>query len=295
MWSRFPKFIHGRISSWTGEFYLNRLLERGLPARFQLPLLYLLNGKLNVEDRSTLNKIEVLRSKLAEREDEYVNIYPSPDRGTDGAPISIDAKPAPGTITQISLKEIARTTSVLPYWGTFLYLCANANHTRTILELGGCAGISGCYLASGKSCNRFITIEGSSSLANLAKANLSQITTNFEVIPSLFSAGLDQLLPTLNEKLDMVYIDGHHEKKATLHYVERLKQNVSQGCIFVFDDIRWTPDMWEAWQDISKYPEVTCTLDTGRFGICEWNGKTFPKKHFDFSRFTDLWRAGKPR
>lgn len=294
MWLKLPKAVIRWFASVSGKCYLRLMLKNVSLTNFRSPLLFLLTGELNEEDRSVVNRVEALRSKLAERYDEYVEVFPSPEPYPANQLVSAERKPVPGIAMRIPLSEIAKNVSVLPYWGTFLYLCANAVSAKTILELGSCAGISSCYLASGKWCSRLITIEGSDSLAILAESNLHEVAENFQVIHSLFDSGLDEVLPTLNEKVDMVYIDGHHEKSATLYYFDRLKSYANIGCIFVFDDIRWTPDMWEAWQSLCEHPGLSWTLDTGRFGICEWNGTASRGKNYDFSRFTDFWKKGKP-
>lgn len=294
MWFQVAKSIYRWFVSIIGKYYLRSMLNDGLPVRFRLPLLFLLTKGLSLEDQLVVNRIEAVRSEIASRCDDYVNIYPSPAPGSEGTFSSPNVRPEPGEVETVSLSLIVNTTSVLPYWGTFLYLCANANRAKTILELGACAGISGCYMASGKYCGQFITIEGSPDLAMLAESNIRQVANNFLVMNALFDDGLDNILPTLRDGLDMVYIDGHHEKIATFHYLERLAHHLNMECILVFDDIRWTSDMWEAWQTICKWRGIAWTIDVGRYGICIWDGVTTQPKNYDFSKFTDLWRNGKP-
>lgn len=295
MWFRIARSVYRWFISSIGRYHLKKILQDGLPTLFRLPLLFLLTKSLSQEDQLVVNNIETIKSRMANRSDVYVDIYPSPDPASAGTANLPDIKPALGKVKSVSLSLIANTASVLQYWGTFLYLCAKANRAKTILELGGCAGISGCYMASAKECKRFITIEGSPSLAALAKSNLSQIADNFMVVNSMFDSGLDMILPTLEYGLDMVYIDGQHEKIATFHYLDRLTPHLNAECILVFDDIHWTPDMEKAWQVLCKWKGMAWTLDLGRFGVCLWDGVTIQPKNYDLSRFTDLWRKGKPR
>lgn len=270
------------------------MTDNGFPEQFQLPLLFLLTKNLRQEDQLVVNRIEAIRSKMANLKDVYVDIYPSPSPGSAATVSSLEVKPAPGIVKKVSLTRIANTASVSTYWGVFLYLCTNAKRAKTILELGACAGISGCYMASSKYCNRFITIEGSHDLAIVAESNMRQVAKNFEMVNDLFDAGLDEILPTLKDGLDMVYFDGQHEKIATFHYIERLTPHLNGGCILLFDDIRWTSDMWEAWQALCKWNGIAWTIDLGRHGICVWDGVTTQPRNYDFSKFTDLWRRGKP-
>lgn len=294
MWFQVTTSPYRWFVSITGKYYLRSMLNDGLPVRFRLPLLFLLTKGLSLEDLFVVNRIEAVRSEIASRCDDYVNIYPSPAPGSESKFDSPNVRPEPGEVEKVPLSLIANTTSVLPYWGAFLYLCANANRAKIILELGTCAGISGCYMASGKYCNQFITIEGSHDLAMLAESNIRLVANNFFVMNALFDDGLDNILSTLRAGLDMVYIDGHHEKIATLHYLDRLARYLNTECILVFDDIRWTSDMWEAWQTICKRRGMAWTIDLGRYGICIRDGVTTQPKNYDFSKFTDLWRNGKP-
>ena len=40
------------------------------------------------------------------------------------------------------------------------------------------------------------------------------------------------------------------------------------GSILIFDDIHWSAEMEEAWEEIKKNPEVTVSIDVFQFGIC---------------------------
>jgi len=84
-------------------------------------------------------------------------------------------------------------------------------------------------MASSQYCKRFITIEGSTQLAQLARFNLGKLVDNATVINCLFNDGMDKLFPTLESGLDMVHIDGQHEKMATLHYFERVIPHLNRG------------------------------------------------------------------
>src|SRR3990172_10545968 len=260
MWFRIARSAYRWFVSVVGRYYLKRMIEDGLPERLKLPLLFLLTKSLSQEDQLIVSRIESVRSKMANRGDVYVDIYPSPSPGSVGMVTSPEVKPAPGKVKKVPLSRIANTTSILPYWGTFLYLCANVNRATTILELGSCAGISGCYMASGKYCKRFITIEGSRALATLADSNIRQVADNFAVITALFDDGFDETLPKLKDGLDMVYFDGQHEKIATIHYLERLTPHLNAGSILILDDIRWTSAMFESWQALCKWKSIACTI-----------------------------------
>jgi predicted O-methyltransferase YrrM len=134
---------------------------------------------------------------------------------------------------------------------------------KTILELGTGAGISGCYLASGKHCHRFITVEGSPERARLAKVNLSRIGANVELVNASFDEALNQICPTLSEGLDLVYIDGNKDKLANLHYFERIIPHLNPGCVVVFDDIHWSSEMRETWRTLCQWKGLTYAIRSG--------------------------------
>jgi predicted O-methyltransferase YrrM len=270
------------------------MLLDGLPPRFRIPLLFLLTKKMGEEDLSVVTKIEAIRAEFANRRDLEFEIYTSPNPDSSHIVRSFEERPNPGEIHKVSLNDIATTVSISQYWGTFLYLCANAIRARTILELGSCAGISGCYLASGKECSKLITIEGSPALAALAEENIRHITDHVVVVNALFDIGLDKILPPLEEKLDLVYVDGQHGKKAMLYYFKRLTPYLNKGSVVLIDDIYWSSDTRKGWQALCKWKGLACTINLGRCGVCVWDGEGIKPKNFDFSLYTDLWKRGKP-
>jgi hypothetical protein len=268
------------------------MLVDGLPAYFYEPLLFLLTRTVSEEDQLVSDRIEAIRSEIAARGDEEVLIYSSPSPGSAGTLDSHEVRPPYGPVKPCSFEWIATVSSVSRYWGMFLYLVASGCQARTVLELGGCVGISGCYMAANRFCERFVTIEGSPVLAALAEKSLARVASNYCVVNALFDDGLDRVLPTLNHGLDLVYIDGQHEKIAALHYFETLVPYLNQECVVVFDDIHWSVDMWEAWQIICRREGLALSINMGQCGVCAWRGATTQVKNYDFSRFADSWGKG---
>ena len=72
-----------------------------------------------------------------------------------------------------------------------------------------------------------------------------------------------------NEQLfDLVFIDGHHDKKATKEYFEQLYPFLSDNSILIFDDINWSEGMKQAWQEIHNDERIHCSFDLNKWGIC---------------------------
>lgn len=268
-----------------GRRRLNAMLRSGLPGRLRGPLLYLLGGRLTPEEQRVAGEVEAIRREIAALNDVQMAVYTSPPPG---------AGPAPGPVQPITRRRVAEVASVEPYWGMFLHQCASAFEARTILELGSCAGISGCFLATASSCRRFITVERSESLAALAQANLRRVAPGrADVIIAFFDDALNQILPGLEEGLDLVYIDGQHEKASTLYYFERVIPRLNLGAAAViFDDIHWSEDMTEAWRELRQRRGLACAINLGRFGLCVWAGGDGWPLQFDISRYTTRWGRG---
>jgi len=86
-----------------------------------------------------------------------------------------------------------------------------------------------------------------------------------------------------------MYFDGNHRKEATLEYFNSFLKKASDNSVFVFDDIRWSPGMYEAWQEIIKEPRATVTIDLFSMGLVFFRPGQV-KEHFvlRFKRFNGV-------
>ncbi|MCK5438499.1 MAG: class I SAM-dependent methyltransferase [Gemmatimonadetes bacterium] len=244
------------VGSALGRRQLRRIKRAGLPEFLTGPFQFLMERTLSVADLRVVERIEGLRMDMAKRSQEFVGVFEE------------EAKPA----RIRSLTEVAWVASVLPLWGTFLYLCAKASRAKTILELGGAAGISGCYLALSPSCTRFVTIEGSSARAQLAELHLRQVASHAEVVIASFKDGLEQVLPTLHEGIDLVFLDGTRRQDATLALLSRMTPHLNPQCLVIFDDIHLSAETRETWKQICRLQGLAYAINVGRFGVCGWQG-----------------------
>jgi predicted O-methyltransferase YrrM len=262
-----PRAIYRRAAAPLGRYKLQRMIEGGLPRPFKRPIEFLFTKRLDHDGRLAARRVEAIRAALAgeRRLFEVAN----PD----------------GDDPRRTAAQIAHRSSVTREWGTFLYLCAESFKPRTILELGSCAGISGCYLAASNCFTKFITVEGSPSLARLAESNIGQISDRVEVVNSSFDDALRRILPTLAAGIDLAYLDGHHEYEATLRYFRRLRPRLNTGALLIFDDVHWSGGMWRAWQVLRAHEGFASTIDLGRFGVCLWEGARAVPVHYDLSPY----------
>jgi predicted O-methyltransferase YrrM len=275
------KIIKNRIIIPNRLRLLNKLItNKGLPKHFYEPLRYLISQHADPETLEITQEIELIRQDIAKQGDKKVKILYSPQPHSAGEVVTEDLRPPPGQILEFTMAKVAHLGKNR-IWGTCLYLLANAGQAKTILELGSCVGISGCYLAKSKVCQSFITIEGSAELAQLADQSLSKINQKYRVINKLFDDALDEILPQLDTEIDFAFVDGHHEKIATIHYYQRIMPKLADNAIVVFDDVSWSYDMREAWEILSKREEFEHSMDLGIVGVCIFRKKgKISKNHY---------------
>jgi predicted O-methyltransferase YrrM len=151
---------------------------------------------------------------------------------------------------------------------------------KTILELGTSFGISSAYLASGHNEARLYTIEGAASIANIARLNFNMLSLkNIEVIEGDFSKTLTPLLQEL-QGIDLAFIDGNHRKDPTMQYFNQLLNKSDDSTILIFDDIHWSKEMEDAWENIKAHPSVTLTIDLFFIGIIFFRKEFKAVQHF---------------
>jgi len=78
---------------------------------------------------------------------------------------------------------------------------------------------------------------------------------------------------------DLIYFDGNHQKEASLHYFEKLLPLAHNDSVFIFDDIHWSREMEEAWEQIKAHPRVRVSIDTFYWGLVFFR-KEQEKEHF---------------
>ncbi|NNM95732.1 MAG: SAM-dependent methyltransferase, partial [Bacteroidia bacterium] len=76
-----------------------------------------------------------------------------------------------------------------------------------------------------------------------------------------------------------VFFDGNHRKEATLGYFKSFLPKVGDNTVFIFDDIRWSRGMYEAWMKIIKDDRTTVTIDLFNFGMVFFRRQQ-AKQHF---------------
>ncbi len=177
------------------------------------------------------------------------------------------------------VKKIAKNALKPTKYAQLLFRLANRFQPETVLELGTSLGLSTAYLASVNSTSKIITIEGCDDIAKIAQENFNQLELkNIEQI----IGNINEVLPSALNKtntLDFVFFDGNHRKQATINYFKQCLLKANENSVFVIDDIYWSPEMKEAWEEIKNHNSVTVTIDLFFLGIVFFK-KEQVKQHF---------------
>ncbi len=176
------------------------------------------------------------------------------------------------------IKDIMRRYAGSQKDAFLLYRMVNYLKPATILELGTSLGISSIYMALANQNIPLTTIEGCPKTAAAARKNFEKLSLNINLI----CGNLDEVLPAALKKMQvagLVYFDGNHTKEATLRYFDECLNYTDSQSVFVFDDIHWSPGMYEAWTTLCAHPKVTISMDLYRLGIVFFN-KKISKQHY---------------
>ncbi len=178
-----------------------------------------------------------------------------------------------------TISQITRNSAKPSKYAQLLFRLCDHFQPYTIIELGTSLGISTAYLASANSKSKVHTIEGSPEIAQKAKLNFEQLELQNIV---QHTGNFDIVLPKLLEQIpqpDLVFFDGNHRKDATMRYFELCLKKAHNETIFIFDDIYWSKEMTEAWEEIKNHEAVTVTVDLFFIGIVFFR-KEQKKQHF---------------
>lgn len=181
---------------------------------------------------------------------------------------------------QRSIGSIAKHAAKSPKWGQLLYRLVHYYQPETILELGTSLGISSAYMAMANPNAHIITGEGCNAIAAEAVRNFHSLhLSQIELVEGNFD---DTLQPILNimQVVDMAYIDGNHRLEPTLRYFEQILPATHNFSLIVLDDIHWSREMEQAWQQIKAHPSVRLSIDLFFIGLVFFREEIKVKQHF---------------
>jgi predicted O-methyltransferase YrrM len=178
------------------------------------------------------------------------------------------------------VKNIAQSSLKPKRFSQLLFRMAQYYQPKTILELGTSFGITTAYLAAGNTNAKAYTCEGAKNIAAIAQQTFNNLhLKNIALTEGDFTNTLSPLLAQL-KNIDFAFVDGNHRKAPTLNYFQQLLNCSTASTILIFDDIHWSTEMEEAWEQIKQHSVVTLTIDLFFIGIVCINPDVKVKQHF---------------
>ena len=206
-----------------------------------------------IKDRKayyTFSNIESMRSKLL-LDNSIIQVT---DYGT-------------GISNSRKVANIAARSLKPPKTAELLFRLANHFKPKHMLELGTSLGITSAYLASVSPNSQLTTLEGCTEIARIAQETFDTLKlSNVKLTIGAFESTLDQAL-SASPQLDFVFIDGNHQKGPTIQYFEACLKKANEKSIILLDDIHWSANMQEAWEEIKNHPRVSVSIDLFEIGI----------------------------
>lgn len=149
---------------------------------------------------------------------------------------------------------------------------------KNCLELGTNLGIASAAMGFSSEETTVETLEGCPNISKIAQEHFDFFNLkNIHLTTGDFSETLEKVLE--NKKYDLIYFDGNHTEKDTLHYFQQALSSVHNDSLFIFDDIYLSQGMENAWEKIKKHPKVTVTIDTFQWGFVFFRREQV-KEHF---------------
>jgi predicted O-methyltransferase YrrM len=220
------------------------------------PFVYRLVDKViyDFESKNVYSEVEALRKQLL-NDNRTINVI---DLGA-GSKLNNDQRK--------KISDIARSALKPPRLAQLLYRLAADLKPTNIIELGTCLGITTVYLQKAAPQAKVYTLEGSPEIASVASEIFKLAGVNkVQQVQGNFNDTMPGVIEKLN-KLDLVYVDGNHQKEATLKYFEWCLPKVHEDTLLIFDDIYWSEGMKEAWRMIRSHPRVSATVDLFWIGL----------------------------
>ncbi len=175
------------------------------------------------------------------------------------------------------ISAIAKNAGITFKRQKLLFRLTNYLKPNTVLELGTSVGLGVASIAITKASKSIKTVEGCTNTSKVAQDFFSEFNLkNIQIYNSTFDNFFKE---SSSDNYDLVYIDGNHNKENTLHYFNILLKKTHSNSVLIFDDIYWSSEMTEAWQQIIQHPKVTVSIDTFYWGIVFFRTEQ-EKQHF---------------
>ncbi len=188
------------------------------------------------------------------------------------------AGPVSGRGGRRKVRDIVSGTGISPRVGKFLFHLVGYSRCASILELGTGLGISTAYLRNAPSTAEITSVEGSEDKVQFAEEEFNSRSWK----PVKFvSMDFDKFLETFHVPKHpfMAFIDGNHLYAPTIRYFQRLSGLCREDSLLVFDDIHWSEEMEQAWNEICLDENVSISIDLFSMGLVFFR-KGMHKQHY---------------
>lgn len=157
---------------------------------------------------------------------------------------------------------------------------------KSILELGTSLGFSAAALSLGFPSAKVETVEGDPAIAQWAKENHTLLDLDNIILHECTIADYLERKSLRGGQIDVLYMDGHHDGLATMTYFNNLLPFFSKKTVVIVDDILWSRDMHNAWEQLRKNPRVKASLAYERIGFLFFSEAFVQSVHEDWVRTT---------
>ena len=176
------------------------------------------------------------------------------------------------------VSAVAKNVGITPKRQRLLFRLMRYLNGDSSLELGTSLGLATAALSVANPSANVNTVEGCWNTSEVTQKYFNDFQLkNIRLYTKDFEAYLAE---NDSEEQQLVYIDGNHNKDKTLQYFKTLLKQTTNDSVFIFDDIYWSPEMTEAWQEIIEHPKVTVSIDTFYWGLVFFRSEQ-PKEHFN--------------
>lgn len=176
------------------------------------------------------------------------------------------------------VSEMARRSLKSARYAQLIHRVVHDVKATTMVELGTSLGITTAYLAASNKRGQILTFEGCPRTMNIAK-RVNQTLRKSGVLSDNITyvvGNIDETLPKALQqidRLDAVFFDANHTKKATLNYFYQCLPKISENAVFIFDDIHHSQQMEEAWEEIKNHEACRVAFDLYQLGIIYFSPK----------------------
>lgn len=234
----------------------------------------------DAEERRWVDQIEELRRRLTSSNEELTLVdfgAVSPEEDLS------EVEMARGVEVTRTVGEICRSASKPPRWAFLLFKLVRELRPDSCVELGTSLGISAAYEAAALELNQhgsLVSLEGAEPIAARARENLAGLgLSRAQIVTGRFQDTLDTVLRD-HAPVDYAFVDGHHDRDATVAYFEQFMPALAPNALLVFDDISWSNGMKEAWTKIRTDSRIGLSVDLFKVGICALGGGGDGRRNF---------------